>query len=313
MELQNPKIDGSTTSVPQIIDAIPRKVKESIKVKGTIPILDTHWSFNRHCQGIAPLNAEFGTLGNGSITVNSSAGFFVTFQTISPNQMGTVLSVTIPSNMYDHAAGTQRLGDLLVVPLEISDDDTSKGLVVFYDLTHPNAPAFLYKLTAPTEKSSAAAITRYIGADGQDWCMLMDYQYDDHQMFIWRALAEDVTNGPSAWTAMPTYEGDRLNTGDQYQCFSLVTQTNADGTDTVYLVGFRQDEEVWVWTVNTDDASYGEPTLVDHYTEWNGSDFRMGTGLQIPSKTNLRIFGTPRDPSGSINDYTFNIHVYYSR
>src|SRR5262249_8236163 len=140
------------------------------------------------------------------------------------------------------------------------------------------SPVFKYSLKTPSKKSSAVGITNYSDKDG-DWCMLVDYQYDDHWMYIWRAQAANILNGPDAWTLMQTYKGKAFNTGDQYQCFSLVTQTNTAG-DAVYLLGFREDEEVWLWTLAT-SGTYGDPTYVGKYDKWNGSDFRNGTGLQI--------------------------------
>jgi len=314
----NPKIDGTQNTVENILKAIPRTNPTAYSVSGTIPI--PPWakisgtnpigaiydSIEWHYQGIAPYNGS--TTTNGVISASSTIGYF------SPFSDSVVQAVVEPNADYYHCAGIQMLGTVLAAPLE-SDDDDDNGYVAFYDVTDPASPTFLYSLQMPAGKASATAITNYTDTNGVEQCLLMVYQYDDHQMYIYRALASAVGSGPaSVWTRSATYTGSAFDTGDQYQAFSLVTQSGS-GADQVFLLGFREDEELWLYSINTSAAinsGYGSPSTVAKYTGWNGSDFRNGTGLQIVSSTALRIFGTATDPSGgsSQTDYSFNIYVY---
>src|SRR5260221_1157470 len=298
MLLVNPKIDGSTTNVPNILNGLNRKAT-SLTVSGTIAI-PPWFGLTYHYQGIAPYNGYGGpTIGNGVISASSTVGYFSGFSQ-AQGEAPTVQSVVAPNANYYHLAGIQMLGDLLAAPLE-SSDSSDNGLVCFYNVGNLAAPAFLYTLVMPAQKASATAITTYTDSNGVEQCMMMVYEYDNEQMYIYQALASSVANGFLVWTLVTTYTGTAFQTGDEYQSFALVTQTNPSG-DVVYLLGFREDEELWLWTVNTTvGSSYGTPTLVPNtpYTGWNGSDWRNGMGLESASTTVLRLFGTDKDPSGS--------------
>lgn len=321
MLLVNPKINGSQNTVPNILNALNRKAT-SLTVGGTIPIppwssLNPVNSIAWHYQGIAPYNGNGGpSIGNGVISASSTQGYFSGFSQ-AQGSAPTVKSVVVPNANYYHLAGIQMLGDLLPAPLE-SSNSSNKGLVAFYNVGNLSSPVYLYTLTMPAQKASATAITTYTDSNGIEQCMLMVYEYDHQQMYIYQALASAVANGSSVWTLVTTYTGSAFQTGDEYQSFALVTQTNSSG-DVVYLLGFREDEELWLWTVNTTvGSSYGTPTLVPNtpYTKWNGSDWRNGMGLEIASTTVMRLFGTDKDPSGSSTypggpaNYRFDIWIY---
>jgi hypothetical protein len=318
MLLVNPKIDGTQAQVPTLLNNLNRKAT-SAPVHGTIPVppwdsLNPYVSMERHYQGIAPYNGNGGsTIQNGCISASSTSGYFSGFSQ-APNSGATVKSVVVPNSSYFHAAGIQMLGDLLPVPLE-STDSSLKALVKFYNVGNLSSPGYLYSLTMPARKASATAITTYKDSSGTDQCMLMVYEYDNHQMYIYQSPASSIGSS-SGWQYITTYTGSALNTGDQFQGFALVTQANSTG-DVVYLLGFREDEELWLYTVNTTSgSSYGTPTYNSKYTGWNGSDWRNGMGVQIASTTSLCLFGTAKDPSGSSTypggpaNYNFNIYLY---
>jgi hypothetical protein len=318
MLLVNPKIDGTTTSVPTLLNALNRKAT-SVNVTGTIPVppwvsLNPVHSIEWHYQGIAPYNGTSSpTVYNGCISASSTPGYFSGFSQASGSNP-VVRSVVVPNSNYYHCAAIQMIGDLLPAPLESADED-NKGLVSFYNVGNLASPAHLYTLTMPKRKASATAITTYTDASGVEQAMLMVYEYDHQQMYIYKALASQIGTSASAWTAMPTYGGSAFQTGDEYQAFALVTQASSTG-NVVYLLGFREDEELWLWTVNTGSTQYGLPTYVNTYRDWNGSDWRNGMGLQIASTTKMRLFGTSKDPSGSSSypngpaSYNFNIYIY---
>ena len=319
MLLTNPKIDGTQTSVPAILDALPRTKPTPYTVSGTIPI--PPWashnpirSFERHYQGIAPYNgAGSSTIANGCISASSTVGYFSGFSQ-APNANPSVNSVVVPNSSYFHAAGIQMLGDLLAVPLESKQG--SGGLVAFYDVGNLAAPVYLYTLTMPTKKASAVGITTYTDASGTEQCLLVVYEYDHHQMYVYQAPASGIGTSSAAWTLMTTYTGSALKTDDQFQSFALVTQSNSAG-DMVYLLGFREDEELLLYTVDTTPGNtFGQFVYNVKYKGWNGSDWRNGMGLQIVSTTQMRLFGTTTDPSGGSTypggpaNYTFQIYVY---
>jgi hypothetical protein len=318
----NPKIDGTQVSVPNLLDGLPRQAY-SLRVSGTIPIPPWYQGifhpindFSWHYQGIAPYNGDGGggTIGNGVISASSTVGYFSGFSQ-AQNQAPEVRSVVVPDDDYFHCAGIQMLGDVLPAPLE-SSIGAIDGIVFFYNVGNLASPSYLYFLDMPSTKASATAIANYTDSSGVEQTLLLVYEYDHQQMYIYQALNSEVANGASAWQAFPTYTGGAFQTGDQYQSFALVTQSNGSGPDTVYLLGFREDEELWLWTVSTDANSLGQPTLVTHYTGWNGSDWRNGMGLEIASTVKLRLFGTDKDPSGTSAypqgpaDYHFDIWIY---
>jgi hypothetical protein len=318
MLLSNPKINGTQNTVPNLLNAIPRTKPTKLTVSGTIPIppwssINPVDSIAWHYQGIAPYNGNGGpTIGNGCISASSTVGYFSGFSQ-AQGSAPVVRSVVAPNASYYHLAGIQMLGDLFPAPLESKGG--GNGLVAFYDAGNLAAPAALYTLTMPAKKASATAITTYTDSSGVEQCLMMVYEYDHQQMYIYQAPASGTGSG--GWVLKTTYTGSAFQTGDEYQSFALVTQSNGSSPDTVYLLGFREDEELWLWTVNTTPgSSFGNPTLVTHYTGWNGSDWRNGMGLEIASTTVLRLFGTTKDPSGSSNypngpaSYTFDIYIY---
>jgi hypothetical protein len=117
-------------------------------------------------------------------------------------------------------------------------------------------------------------------------------------MYIYRAEASAI-NGTDAsvWSLIRTYSGNAfdatgISSSKQYQNFALVTQENADG-DTVFLIGFRGDEVLVLWSINltstpatqngtTVETTFGEPT----------------------------IYATDSDPTGTTSSYRFSFYVY---
>ena len=85
MLLTNPKIDGTRTNVPAILNALPRTNPTRYTVSGTIPIppwssLNPVDSTEWHYQGIAPYNGTASpTVANGCISASSTAGYFSGF------------------------------------------------------------------------------------------------------------------------------------------------------------------------------------------------------------------------------------------
>jgi hypothetical protein len=319
MLLSNPKIDGTQANVPAILNAIPRTNPTQFTVNGTIPIPPWYYasqpvnSIKWHYQGIAPYNGDGGpTLANGCISASSTAGYFSGFSQ-AEDADPEVRSVIVPNAGYYHAAGIQMLGDLFAVPLE--SDGGGNGLVAFYNVENLDSPVYLYTLTMPGTKASAVGITTYTDSSGVEQCLMVVYEYDHEQMYVYQAPASGIETS-SGWRLKTIYAGNAFQTGDEYQNFALVTQTNSTG-DVVYLLGFREDEELWLYTVNTSQTPlFGNFTNVAKYTEWNGSDWRNGMGLEIANPTKLRLFGTTKDPAGSSiypdgpASYTFQIYVY---
>lgn len=319
MLLTNPKIDGTRTNVPAILNAIPRTNPTRYTVSGTIPIppwssLNPIDSTEWHYQGIAPYNGTGSpTIANGCISASSTSGYFSGFSQAQGSNPG-VRSVVVPNSGYFHAAGIQMLGDLLAVPLESKQG--GNGLVAFYNVGNLSAPVYLSTLTMPAKKASAVGITTYRDSSGVEQCLLVVYEYDHYQMYVYQAPASAIGSASPGWVLKTTYTGSALNTGDQFQSFALVTQSNSSG-DVVYLLGFREDEELWLYTVNTTPGNtFGQFVYNAKYTGWNGSDWRNGMGLQVANTTQMRLFGTAKDPSGSSTypggpaNYTFQIYIY---
>ena len=329
MTSQNPKINGTRKTVQQLLTALHRFPSARFTVAGsaTIPVFNGGpiQDARYHYQGIAPFNLNNQSPGNGIICASSTEAYFSLIS--QDNQVGIIGSgvgyVVKPETDYFHAGGIQTLGGLLPIPLE-SSKTGKMGLVSFYDVSG-NPAVFRYKLTTPSTKASATAITTY-RQNNTDYALLFVYQYDNFQMYIYRAAASAIDGtDPSVWSLIRTYSGDAFNaTGisgsKQYQSFALVTQENAGG-DTVFLIGFRGDEVLVLWSINltstpamqngtTVETTFGEPTEVTQISGWEGANWENGVGLQIRNHSTLRIYATDSDPTGTTSSYRFNFYVY---
>lgn len=301
MNLNNPKITGSKT-LQTLIGDINRTSAAEYTVVGTIRVPDWR-GINNHFQGIAPLNGVVQITGQ----ISASADEWWTASFVEEGDPATVTAVW-GTDTYDHAGGIQRLGDLLPIGLENND---GLATVAFYDVTNPRtSPTVpLYEVHV-AGKASAVAITNYKGSDHEEYAMLLVYQYDPKKFKVYRAKQRDIGGTTDNWdymgetNAIPDQDDD-----DQYQCFALATQTSGD-TDTVYLLGFRENEALVLYTVSTDDTDYGQLGYVTAFRGWKGSEWRYGVGLQICGPQHIRIFGCSEDPSGDRDDYEFPIYYW---
>ena len=306
MPFSNPTIDGSKTTIAALLDALPRQAT-AINVTGTIAI--PSWDgIENHYQGIAPVNGT-SLMTTGWISASSSEGYFSGYGpagTTAP----VVRSVVYPDRRYYHVAGIQLMGTLLPVPCE-SDDRSLPGLVKFYDATVNFDPTYLYTLQMPGRKASAVAITSYRDSQDHYQALLMVYEYDHHEMYLYTAPFGSVMDRNSPWTFVKTNTGAQLNTGDQFQSFALVTQDIGGRLQPVYLLGFREDEECWLYELDMESGTpFGDLGRIATYTGWSGSDWRNGMGLQIIDSQTIRLFGTAKDPTGTSSNYSFNIYAY---
>lgn len=293
VNLTNPKINGLTTSLQNMLSVMKKTDPPKFMVAGTIQVPDWR-GVNNHFQGIAPLNGVVAI--TGQISASASSWWCASFaESGSPARVTAVFG----TDTYDHAGGIQRIGDLLPMPLE-----SNEGLatVAFYDVS--GTPRLLYEVHV-AGKASAAAITNYTDAQGVEQAVLLVYRYDPMKFLVYRAPAAQIAN--NAWVYIG--ESNDLAEDDQFQSFALATQNNGN-SDVVYLVGFREDEEVHLFTMDTGPTNYGHLSHVARYTGWSGSQWRYGVGLQISSPTLIRIFGCSEDPSGDRDDYTFPIYYW---
>ena len=302
MNLNNPKISG-TKSLQTLIGDIDRTSAAEYTVVGTIRVPDWR-GVNNHFQGIAPLNGVVEITGQ----ISASADEWWTASFVEEGDPATVTAVW-GTPTYDHAGGIQRLGDLLPIGLESND---GLATVAFYDVTDPRTrPSVPQYEVHVAGKASAVAITNYTGPDDRlEYAMLLVYQYDPKKFQVYRALVSDIGGNTNNWRYMgetntiPDHDDD-----DQYQCFALATQTDGS-TDTVYLLGFRENESVVLYTVSTGSSDYGQLSYETVYNGWKGAEFRYGIGLQICGPQHIRIFGCSEDPSGDRDDYRFPIYYW---
>jgi hypothetical protein len=294
----NPKI-SSSTSVHQLLLDMPKTNPGEYRVVGTIEVPDWRGTSN-HFQGIAPLNGVAAI--TGQISASADNWWCASFaQTGDPATVNAVFG----STNYDHAGGIQRLGDLLAVPLE---NDKGEATVAFYDVA--GSPRYLYEIGPRTGKASAVGITNYRDEAGIEHAMLLVYRYDPKSFYVYRARVDKIILGYNDWVYVTETRSIETEDDDQYQCFALVTEAKASG-DQVVLLGFREDEEVVRYYVDTRSTNYGEISPVQWtYVGWDGSQWRYGVGLQISSPTQIRIFGCSEDPHGDRDDYEFPIYYW---
>jgi hypothetical protein len=301
VNLSNPKISGAK-SLQTLIGDINRKDPAEYPVVGTIEVPDWR-GVNNHFQGIAPLNGVVKITGQ----ISASADDWWVASFVEEGNPATVTAVW-GTQTYDHAGGIQRLGDLLPIGLE---NDDGLATVAFYDVTNPRTTPTrpLYEVHV-AGKASAVAITNYTGSDHVEYAMLLVYQYKPKKFQVYRARVSDIGGTTNNWNYMgETNDIPDQDDDDQYQCFALATQTDGS-TDSVFLVGFRENEAVGLYTVSTGSTDYGHLGYVTVYNGWEGSQWRYGVGLQICGPQHIRIFGCSEDPSGDRNDYHFPIYYW---
>jgi hypothetical protein len=303
MNISNPKIDGGSAAYLQdLLAMIPKNNPAEHLVRGTIPVPDWR-GVNNHFQGIAPMNGAEVVIGQMSASADTwwAASFI---ESSAPGATGIVSDV-FGSEHYDHAGGIQRLGDLLPMPLENGDGE---AIVAFYDVTNADTK-YLYEISI-TGKASAAAITTYTDSAGHDQAVLLVYQYDPKKFRVFRAPAGTVhQEGHWEYIGETNEVPDPARRKDQFQSFALATQVY-DDKDTVYLLGFRENEAIVLCTMSTAPNDYGQLTHVRTYEGFDGSQWRYGVGLQICGPTKVRLFGCSEDPSGDRDDYTFPLYVW---
>jgi hypothetical protein len=292
MNLTNPKI-SPTTSLQRLLSNMKKTEPPKFMVKGTIEVPDWR-GLSKHFQGIAPLNGVIRI--TGQISASASTWWCASFvEAGNPAEVTDVWG----TNTYNHAGGIQRIGDLLPIGLE---NDAGLATVAFYDVTGKHK--LLYEVHV-AGKASAVAITNYTDAQGVEQAVLLVYRYKPQKFLIYRAPAANI--GSNAWVYIG--ESNDLLSNDQFQCFALATHETAEG-NVVYLLGFREDEEVHLYQMDTGMTEYGKMTHVETYRGWHGSQWRYGVGLQISSPTLIRIFGCSEDPTGDRDDYTFPIYYW---
>jgi len=292
MSTRNPKIDGVATSVQKLLDGMKKDDPQEFRVVGTVPVPDWR-GISKHFQGIAPVNGEVRI--SGDISASADKAWFAVFHEGASSPAG--VDAVWQSDNYDHAGGIQRIGDLLPLPLE---NDKGWATVVFFRGT-----TLLYEIVQlDGHKASAVAVTNYTDALGNEQALLFVYRYDPKSFNIYRAPADSIEN--NTWNHVG--ETNRLSNDDQFQCFGMVTQANATG-DQVYLLGFRENEDLVLYSVDTGSHNFGHLSEVEKY-DFDGSQWRYGVGLQIASPTMLRIFGCSEDPSGDRDDYRFPIYFW---
>jgi len=296
----NPKVTNIFTS----IESINRNSPAKVTVKGTVPFPD--WDgINDHIQGIAPLN---GTSANTACIAGSSTdgAYMATYQAASPNPLVKAVSIwpDRPED-YDHGGGVQLLGSILPLSVE-SDDSDDRAVVGFYDVSNLSAPVLKYSFTMPGRKASATAITNFTSGTTEK-AFIAVYEYDPRYMRFLIAKYDAVGGNVSPWSYVYYYQGDIFD-GDQYQNFALVTST----TNTIYLLGFRENEELHVFRLLTQNNPFQITGIVEDrtYTDWKDGEWRYGVGIQIVNASQVRIFGTDKDPKGDDDDYSFATYVW---
>jgi hypothetical protein len=291
----NPKVNDIFAAINRL-----NRTATKVPITGTVSYPD--WDgLNDHIQGIAPKNGTRETRG-GLSGSSSDGGYIATFQP------STVRATSIWPNQpedYDHGGGTQMLGDLMAFAVE-SDDSKDNAQVGIYDLSNLAAPVLKYQFTVNGRKASAAAITNF--TDGAtEKVLLATYDYDPRHMRFFLANYSAVNGNTNPFTQVYQYQGSALD-GDQYQNFALVTSTS----NVIYLLGFREDEELHVFEVQSTRNPFTITGLVKRatYKDWKGSDWRYGMGLQVVDANAIQLWGTASDPSGSSNNYSIDLYRY---
>lgn len=291
----NPKVNDIFAAIERL-----NRTAARVTITGTVRYPDWDGA-NDHIQGIAPKNGTRESRG-GLSGSSTDGGYIATFQP------STVRAVSIWPNQpedYDHGGGSQMLGDLMTFAVE-SDDSKDNAQVGLYDLSNLAAPVLKYQFTVGGRKASAAPITNFTDGAAEN-VLLATYDYDPRYMRFFLADAAAVNGNTNPFRQIYIYTGNALD-GDQYQNFALVTSTS----NVIYLLGFREDEELHVFEVQSTRNPFQITGLAKRatYKDWKGSDWRYGMGLQIVDANAIQLWGTASDPSGSPTNYSINLYRY---
>lgn len=291
----NPKVSDIFAAINRL-----NRTATRVTITGTVRYPD--WDgLNDHIQGIAPANGTREVRG-GLSGSSSDGGYIATFQPSTVR--ATSIWPTRPAD-YDHGGGTQMLGGLMAFAVE-SDNSNDNARVGIYDVSNLAAPVLKYQFTVGGRKASAAAITNF--TDGTtEKVLLATYDYDPRHMRFFLANYSAVNGNANPFIEIYKYTGSVFD-GDQYQSFALVTSTS----NAIHLLGFREDEELHVFEVQSTRNPFTITGLVRRgtYKDWSGSDWRYGMGLQIVDSNAIQLWGTASDPSGSQTNYSINLYRY---
>jgi hypothetical protein len=292
----NPKI----IDIVAALNNIDQRSHSTTIITGTKTFPD--WDgLNDHIQGIAMVNGTKAI--EGCITGSSSDGaYFATFRAELVRRVQKWPYTSAED--YDHAGGVQLLDYMLPLPIE-SDKEEDKAKISFWDLSDFTAPRQKYTIDLPGRKSSATAITNF--TDGAvEKALLASYEYDPRYMRFYLADYAAVSGSSNPWKETYYYQGTVFDGGDQFQSFSLVTDT----ANEIHLLGFRGNEELLHFKVESEKNPFSITgiTYKRSYTAWDGDYWRYGVGAQIVDSTQIRIYATDKDPSGEPTDYEFKIY-----
>lgn len=303
----NPKINGELNQLSTLLAKLAGPSNGTVKISGNQQIPST-WGPADHLQGIAVYNGTADA--TGFISASAEPGFFLGFAQNGSNS-ASVQSVSEPNASYNHIGGFQMLGSLLPVPME--GDDVG-AIINMYAPYTTNVPNYQFTIIPTGDKASAVGITNYTDTSGNEWALMCSYLYDPYTLMWFQAPQADVLT-QSAWSYIATTSLTDYNDSAQFQAFALVTVENpSPGTDVVNLIGFADNEQLYQWTVNTYQTATQNPSLtltwLETFSGWTGANWRYAAGLQIVSPTQLQIYGSPADVSGSTSSYSFELSIW---
>lgn len=220
---------------------------------------------------------------------------------------------------YNHPGGVQRIGDILVVPLEDRTNDSSpEGLVAFFDLTNPRVPVRLPRAVAANHKIGVIAIARL--SDGK-YLLALTWGDGDRVDF----LLSNSTNlrDPNlsfsllrAWTPSNLISGNwfvqnydftgQVPIQGTYQMLNFITQT--DGT--LYLMAARStlasglgQDHMQLFRVTNPGTSSINLQEVRQFRHMNCPDnngnFGAGAGVHVTDNGELLLYSCEYYNSGA--------------
>jgi len=240
-----------------------------------------------------------------------------TDNTIPPDSDGAVREIVFGSGSwaYHHVGGMQTYGKVLVVPLEGRMSETlPEGKVLFFDVSNPEFPRFLYEVPVH-HAAGAAALTRLpdglflLAVGGEDdSAEVHTYISSDHEL-----LDPSITFAPfDIWYDDELGPGPWPTGGEAHQTLNFIEQ--CDGA--LYLVGTNNTQPPGLGGIDWADLYSVFVTPSNQVRLWYvGSkhifcnsdggklcDLRAAAGMYVSPSGELILYASEHDNDGPSED-----------
>lgn len=261
---------------------------------------DGYTSGNSHFQGIQPLNKQgyYAVSGSGK---DAGHLFILEKEGTDWGSVVAVVNVSTDSKFTTahHAGGLQVWGDYLVVALEIEEGKNSK--VVFYDVSDPTNPKYLYSIDRVSIEAGAVGITKmsngkFLLAVGRNNSNIIDFYTSKKDTLSGNLPFNDEDKVTWKENDLESIKGMDTEFGN-YQNLNLLTDSSGE----IYLVGMHRNSATskdWadLFKIDVENSKVTVTKLQKKHMyctglgsmAWEGMD--AGAGIAINGNNGLNVY-----------------------